>query len=250
MTLADLATGQIGVRVGSNVGIGISVTGYSERDYERAAREWIDNLPGGARLAFELIADPLNLLPGVGTLGRVGAGTALTLERAGFLLATAALPGRSIRIFDDALRGIGLTLRAPARAGRKVGETPGVMAAALRAGEHPLVRVSQADHLFHVVERATRLKTEAVANARAGLEWLMANGFREIPKPKVSAGTGTPKPTAKLVDPPQFHQRIRPETKTMLTTGNPKTLLEESPIPAVRRFLRRGDAAGDTTKGV
>jgi phospholipid/cholesterol/gamma-HCH transport system ATP-binding protein len=34
------------------------------------------------------------------------------------------------------------------------------------------------------------------------------------------------------------------ETKTMLTTGNPKTLLEESPIPAVRRFLRRGDAKG------
>ena len=37
---------------------------------------------------------------------------------------------------------------------------------------------------------------------------------------------------------------LDPETKTMLTTGNPKTLLEESPIPAVRRFLRRGDTKG------
>jgi len=34
------------------------------------------------------------------------------------------------------------------------------------------------------------------------------------------------------------------ETKTMLTTGNPKTLLEESPIPAVRRFLTRGESKG------
>jgi phospholipid/cholesterol/gamma-HCH transport system ATP-binding protein len=34
------------------------------------------------------------------------------------------------------------------------------------------------------------------------------------------------------------------ETKTMLTTGNPKTLLEESPIPAVRRFLTRGEPKG------
>jgi phospholipid/cholesterol/gamma-HCH transport system ATP-binding protein len=34
------------------------------------------------------------------------------------------------------------------------------------------------------------------------------------------------------------------ETKTMLTTGNPKTLLEASPIPAVRRFLTRGESKG------
>ena len=34
------------------------------------------------------------------------------------------------------------------------------------------------------------------------------------------------------------------ETKTMLTTGNPKTLLAESAIPAVRRFLTRGEAKG------
>jgi phospholipid/cholesterol/gamma-HCH transport system ATP-binding protein len=34
------------------------------------------------------------------------------------------------------------------------------------------------------------------------------------------------------------------ETKTMLTTGNPKALREESPIPAVRRFLTRGEAKG------
>ena len=34
------------------------------------------------------------------------------------------------------------------------------------------------------------------------------------------------------------------ETKTMLTTGNPKALLEESPIPAVRRFLTRGEWKG------
>jgi phospholipid/cholesterol/gamma-HCH transport system ATP-binding protein len=34
------------------------------------------------------------------------------------------------------------------------------------------------------------------------------------------------------------------ETKTMLTTGSPKTLLEESPIPAVRRFLTRGESKG------
>jgi phospholipid/cholesterol/gamma-HCH transport system ATP-binding protein len=32
------------------------------------------------------------------------------------------------------------------------------------------------------------------------------------------------------------------ETKTMLTTGDPKRLLKESPIPAVRRFLTRGEA--------
>jgi phospholipid/cholesterol/gamma-HCH transport system ATP-binding protein len=42
---------------------------------------------------------------------------------------------------------------------------------------------------------------------------------------------------------------LDPETKTMLTTGNPKTLLEKSPIPAVQRFLRRGAATGHTTKG-
>jgi phospholipid/cholesterol/gamma-HCH transport system ATP-binding protein len=34
------------------------------------------------------------------------------------------------------------------------------------------------------------------------------------------------------------------ETKTMLTTGNPRTLLEESPIQAVRRFLTRGESKG------
>jgi phospholipid/cholesterol/gamma-HCH transport system ATP-binding protein len=34
------------------------------------------------------------------------------------------------------------------------------------------------------------------------------------------------------------------ETKTMLTTGNPKTLVKESPIPAVRRFLTRGESKG------
>ena len=34
------------------------------------------------------------------------------------------------------------------------------------------------------------------------------------------------------------------ETKTMLATGNPKTLLKESPIPAVRRFLTRGESKG------
>src|SRR5262249_3293528 len=34
------------------------------------------------------------------------------------------------------------------------------------------------------------------------------------------------------------------DTKTMLTTGNPKPLLEEAPIPAVRRFLTRGESKG------
>jgi len=34
------------------------------------------------------------------------------------------------------------------------------------------------------------------------------------------------------------------ETKTMLTTGDPKTLRDESPIPAVRRFLTRGEPKG------
>jgi phospholipid/cholesterol/gamma-HCH transport system ATP-binding protein len=34
------------------------------------------------------------------------------------------------------------------------------------------------------------------------------------------------------------------ETKTMLTTGNPKTLLQESPIAAVRQFLTRGESKG------
>jgi chemotaxis signal transduction protein len=30
------------------------------------------------------------------------------------------------------------------------------------------------------------------------------------------------------------------ETRTMLTTGHPRALREHSPIPGVRRFLRRG----------
>jgi phospholipid/cholesterol/gamma-HCH transport system ATP-binding protein len=34
------------------------------------------------------------------------------------------------------------------------------------------------------------------------------------------------------------------ETKTMLTTGNPRTLVKESPIPTVRRFLTRGESKG------
>ncbi len=34
------------------------------------------------------------------------------------------------------------------------------------------------------------------------------------------------------------------EAKTMLTTGNPKTLLKESPNPIVRRFLTRGESEG------
>jgi phospholipid/cholesterol/gamma-HCH transport system ATP-binding protein len=34
------------------------------------------------------------------------------------------------------------------------------------------------------------------------------------------------------------------ETRTMLTTGNPKALLKESPDPTVRRFLTRGESKG------
>ena len=34
------------------------------------------------------------------------------------------------------------------------------------------------------------------------------------------------------------------ETKTMLTTGDPRALRDESPIPAVRQFLTRGAAKG------
>ena len=34
------------------------------------------------------------------------------------------------------------------------------------------------------------------------------------------------------------------ETKTMLTTGDPRTLRDESPIPAVRHFLTRGASKG------
>ncbi|MGD8370692.1 MAG: ATP-binding cassette domain-containing protein [Syntrophobacterales bacterium] len=34
---------------------------------------------------------------------------------------------------------------------------------------------------------------------------------------------------------------LDPETRTMLTTGDPKTLRDESPIPKVRNFLSRGE---------
>jgi len=35
---------------------------------------------------------------------------------------------------------------------------------------------------------------------------------------------------------------LDPETRTMIATGNPKTLRDESPDPGVRAFLNRGDA--------
>ena len=34
---------------------------------------------------------------------------------------------------------------------------------------------------------------------------------------------------------------LDPETRTMLATGNPKTLRDTSPNPGIRRFLNRGD---------
>jgi phospholipid/cholesterol/gamma-HCH transport system ATP-binding protein len=35
---------------------------------------------------------------------------------------------------------------------------------------------------------------------------------------------------------------LDPETRTMIATGDPKTLRDESPDPGVRQFLNRGEA--------